>query len=85
MYNVCFNSNNLELTDFDEAMEVLDREIEQQVRDDGLEPFTYEGDEQEEFGDYRGEYSIEEYREGIDRLMWNGQRYVFKPDYYKGL
>ncbi len=83
MYNVCFDSDNLDLKDFDHAMEILDHEIEKQMRDDGLEPYTHEGDETEDFGDYRGEYSIEEYDESIDRIMWTGTRYVLKKDYYK--
>lgn len=84
MNNVCFDSDNLNLTDFDEAMEVLDRHIEIQMREDGIEPYAHEGDESDQFGDYRGEYSIEEYDESIDRLMWSGTRYVLKKDYYKG-
>jgi hypothetical protein len=85
MNNVCFDSENINLSDFDEAMEVLDREIEIQMRDDGIEPYTNEGDESDQFGDYRGEYSIEEYDENIDRLFWTGQRYVLKKDYYKAV
>ncbi len=85
MSNVCFGSHDLDLTDFEDSMEILDKEVEKQMIEDGIEPYTFEGDEVENFGDYRGEYSIEEYRKDIDHLMWNGQRYVFKPDYYKAI
>jgi hypothetical protein len=71
MYNVCFYSDTKTLKTFDQAVNELDYSL-----------MSIHGEEcnlEEE----AQEYSIEEYREGIDRLMWNGQRYVFKPDYYK--
>lgn len=37
---------------------------------------------QDDYEDERGEYFITEYNEKIDRIMWIGNRYVFKPDYY---
>lgn len=83
--NVCFDSNDKEFTDIDDASEYLNQCIFEYHQDcthgdcvcDKCDP------EGMNFDEWRGEYSIEEYREGIDRLMWNGQRYVFKPDYYK--
>jgi hypothetical protein len=65
----------------DDISEYLDRMVEEQLQSDGINPFQAT---EKEYNDYRGEYSIEEYDEAIDRLMWTGTRYVLKKDYYKG-
>ena len=70
MYNVCFESQDVELPSFEDGWQFLEDKLS-----------TIYGEDYEEL-DIQ-DYYVEEYREGIDRLMWNGQRYVFKPDYYK--
>ena len=90
--NVCFDTENMDLPDFDTASEYLDRMVEHELSQDGLNPYGefadckegYTADAtDEDFEEYRGEYTIEEYREFIDRIMWTGTRYVLKQNYYK--
>jgi hypothetical protein len=80
MNNVCFDSENKAYDHIDDASEYLDRMVEEQLQSDGINPFQAT---EKEYNDYRGEYSIEEYDESIDRIMWTGTRYVLKKDYYK--
>ncbi len=81
MNNVCFDSQDENFQTIEDADEFLDRRIEEHLEHDGLKAYQEHGDISDDFEEYRGEYSIEEYREGIDRLLWNGQRYVLKQDY----
>ncbi len=95
MYNICIDSYNLAYDHIDDASEYLDRMVEQELAEDGLYPYGYPDDELEEgftahatdedFEEYWGEYSIEEYNESTDRIMWTGTRYVLKKDYYKAI
>lgn len=93
MYRVCFDSDSEGFEDFDSACEFLDRRIEEELDQDGLNPYGNGVDvpagyirnaTDEDYSEYIGEYEIVEYHEGIDRLMWDGMRYVFKPNYYGG-
>ena len=94
MNHVCFNSDSEDFKSFDDASEYLDRMVEQELINDGLNPYGNNVDcpenftrtaSDEDFEEYRGEYSIEEYDESIDRIMWTGTRYVLKKDYYKAI
>jgi hypothetical protein len=80
MSNVCFDSHDHEFNDFHDACEYLDRMVEQELQSDGVNPLQAT---EKEYNDYRGEYSIEEYNEETDRLMWTGTRYTLRKDYYK--
>ncbi|HSH66703.1 MAG TPA: hypothetical protein VLB84_13140 [Bacteroidia bacterium] len=90
MNNVCFDTENENLTDFDETSEFLDEAILKESPN--LEACENKecccqalGHECDSLEVERGEYIIQEYNEETDRIMWNGQRYVLKKDYYKGV
>jgi hypothetical protein len=82
MNNVCFDSYDKAYDHIDDASDYLDRMVEEELASDGINPLQAT---EKEYTDYRGEYSIEEYDESIDRIMWTGTRYVLKKDYYKGI
>lgn len=72
MNNVCFDSHDLEFPTFEDGWQFLEEKIIEVYGE------NYENEELEE-------YFVQEYREGIDRLMWNGQRYVLKTNYYEAI
>ncbi len=82
MNNICFDTCNKQYDHIDDISEYLDRMVEEELKSDGIDPFQAT---EKEYNDYRNEYSIEEYDETIDRIMWLGTRYVLKKDYYKAI
>lgn len=91
MNNVCFDTENENLTDFDETSEYLDRKIEEELAMDGLNPYGENADitegftrlaTDEDFNHYRGEYEIQEFDEEKDRTMYRGNRLVLIKNYY---
>lgn len=70
MNNVCFDSDSNPFETFEDGWNFIYHKMHE------IHGFDFDEIELEE-------YFVEQYREGIDRLMWNGQRYVFKKDYYK--
>ena len=90
MYNVCFDSDNLELKDVDEASKFLDDSL---LKDSpNLESCENQeccckalGHEYSSLEEEREEYHIEEYNPELDRIMCVGIRYVLKKDYYKAI
>lgn len=86
MSNVCFDSDNLDLTDFDEASEILDECL--LADSPNLESCENEecicasmGHECDTLESIREDYIIEEYDPQCDRIMWTGTRHVLKKDY----
>ena len=87
MNHVCFDSDNLELKDFDEASEFLDESL---LKDSpNLESCENQecicasmGHECDSLEELREDYYITEYNEATDRIMWTGTRYVLKQNYY---
>ena len=87
---VGIDSENENLTDFDEASEFLDEAILKESPN--LEACENKeccckalGHECDSLEAERGEYIIEEYNQDTDRLMWTGTRYTLRKDYYKGV
>lgn len=87
MSNICFDSENLELNDFDEASQLLDESLLKQSPN--LEACENEecaceeaGHECSSLDEERQEYTIEEYDEDIDRIMWAGTRYILRKNYF---
>jgi hypothetical protein len=78
MYNVCFDSDSRNFDCFEYAHEYLCHCVMDQMSSDGIDQ-----DDDDSLYEYLNEYSVEEYDESIDRLMWSGTRYVLKKDYYK--
>ncbi len=92
MNNICFDTENHAYKSFDEASEYLDRMIEEELAMDGLNPYGECADilegytrnaTEKDFQEYRDEYFIHEYNPTTERLIWVGNRYVLKQDYYK--
>lgn len=71
MSNVCFDSDNQDFKDFDEASDELDNRLK--------DIYGFGCDLEAE----RQEYIIEEYNESNDRIMWTGNRNTLRKDYYK--
>lgn len=84
MNNICFDSDNKDFESFEDASEYLDDCLRSSCdyNECICESMGHECDNLEEL---REDYSIDEYNEETDRIMWNGTRYVFKQNYYKGL
>lgn len=86
MNNVCFDSDSKDFkTDID-ASDYLDEcitdLIAERCANGECECLACAGD-CNCFEEEREEYWIAEYREDIDRLMWVGNRYVLKSNYYE--
>lgn len=87
--NICFDSLNLAYDHIDDISEYLDQAILKESPN--LEACENQeccckalGHECSSLEEEREDYSIEEYNEEADRIMWNGTGYVLKKNYYKG-
>jgi hypothetical protein len=70
MSHVCFDSDNQDLPDIETASDYLDECL--------YAAFGDNADVEEE----RQEYSIEEYNESIDRILYRGNRLALIKNYY---